>query len=86
MHAWSRVKRAKPNLVAFGREEAAIIAGGLYSTPGRPLTEAPLTPGKRLVPMQLIRHIDDWIVNILDDMPSNGRFHPVIFGGDLLAS
>jgi hypothetical protein len=38
--------------------------------------------------MQLIRHIDGWIVNILDDMPSNGRFHLVIFavGGDLLAS
>jgi phenol 2-monooxygenase len=48
--------------------------------------EAPLTPGKRLVPMQLIRHIDGWIVNILDDMPSNGRFHLVIFAGDLLAS
>jgi len=39
--------------------------------------------------MQLIRHIDGWIVNILDDMPSNGPFHLVIFplpGEDLLAS
>jgi phenol 2-monooxygenase len=48
--------------------------------------EAPLTPGKRLLLMQLIRHIGGWIANILDDMPPNDHFHLAIFAGDLLAS
>jgi hypothetical protein len=34
---------------------------------------------------QLIRCIDGWIVNILDEIPSNDHFL-VIFAGDLLAS
>jgi hypothetical protein len=36
--------------------------------------------------MQLIRRIDGWIVNILDNMPPNDHFHLAIFAGDLLAS
>lgn len=48
--------------------------------------EAPLTLGMRMLPMQLIRRIDDWLINILDDMPSAGRFHVLVFAGDLLAS
>jgi len=46
----------------------------------------PLTPGKRLLTMNLVRNIDGWIVDLLDDMPSNGRFHMLIFAGDILAS
>ena len=44
----------------------------------------PLTPGKRLLPPTLTRHIDGSTVNILDDMPSNGRFHLFIFAGNAL--
>ena len=45
----------------------------------------PLIPGKRLLPPTLIRHIDGSKVNILDDMPSNGRFHLFIFAGNALS-
>ena len=41
----------------------------------------PLTPGKRLLPSTLIRHVDGTVVNLLDDMPSNGRFHLFVFAG-----
>ena len=45
----------------------------------------PLIPGKRLLPPTLIRHIDGSKVSILDDMPSNGRFHLFIFAGNALS-
>jgi phenol 2-monooxygenase (NADPH) len=48
--------------------------------------DGPLTPGRKLLPMQRVRHIDGWLVNILDDMPASGRFHLLVFAGDLLAS
>ncbi|CAK4010874.1 FAD binding domain-containing [Lecanosticta acicola] len=43
----------------------------------------PLSPGKRFLPMRLIRHIDGWEVTSLDVMPCNGEFHLVIFAGDV---
>ncbi|KXG47494.1 Monooxygenase, FAD-binding [Penicillium griseofulvum] len=46
----------------------------------------PLVPGKRLLPIDLIRHIDGNHVHLLDIMPSNGRFHLFIFAGNLLLS
>ncbi|KAJ5642739.1 MonooxygenaseFAD-binding [Penicillium lividum] len=46
----------------------------------------PLLPGKRLLPIDLIRHIDGNHVRLLDIMPSNGRFHLFIFAGNLLLS
>ncbi|KAL9043772.1 MAG: hypothetical protein Q9214_003052, partial [Letrouitia sp. 1 TL-2023] len=42
----------------------------------------PLTPGKRLLAPTVTRHVDGSIVNILDEMPSNGRFHLFIFAGN----
>jgi phenol 2-monooxygenase (NADPH) len=48
--------------------------------------EEPLVPGKRLLPVPLIRHIDGTHVSLLDVMPSNGRFHIFIFAGSKLLS
>lgn len=48
--------------------------------------EEPLVPGKRLLPVPLIRHIDGTHVSLLDVMPSNGRFHIFIFAGSRLLS
>ena len=45
----------------------------------------PLTPGKRLHALTAIRHIDGSITDILDDLPSNGRFHLFIFAGNALS-
>ena len=39
----------------------------------------PPRPGKRLLPITLTRYVGGSIVNILDDMPSNGHFHIVVF-------
>lgn len=41
----------------------------------------PLTPGKRLLTPTLTRHIDGSTVQLLDDLPSNGRFHLFIYAG-----
>ena len=35
-----------------------------------------------MLPMQLIRHIDGLLINILDDMPSAGRFHVLVFASE----
>lgn len=43
----------------------------------------PLAAGKRLLPASgLVRSIDGNMVNLLDEMPSNGRFHIFMFSGD----
>lgn len=43
----------------------------------------PVTPGKRLLPArQLLRSIDGNAVDLLDEMPSNGRFHVFVFAGN----
>lgn len=44
----------------------------------------PLTPGKRLLPVRLTRHVDGTSVNVLDEMPSNGHFRIVAFAGSSL--
>lgn len=44
----------------------------------------PLTPGKRLHTMTLTRHVDGTVVDLLEVMPSIGRFHLVLFAGNLL--
>ena len=46
----------------------------------------PLTPGKRLLPIELTRHIDGLVVSSLDDMQSNGHFRIVVFAGSRLQS
>ena len=46
----------------------------------------PLTPGKRLLPMQLTRHIDGALVSSLDDLPSSGHFRIILFAGARLQS
>ena len=44
----------------------------------------PLTPGKRMLPIQLTRHFDGVLVSSLDDMPSSGHFRIVVFAGSRL--
>ncbi|KAL8737786.1 MAG: hypothetical protein Q9181_001349 [Wetmoreana brouardii] len=44
----------------------------------------PLTAGKRLHTMTLTRHIDGTVIDLLEDMPSNGRFHLFVFAGRLM--
>ncbi|KAM0804286.1 FAD binding domain-containing protein [Usnea florida] len=44
----------------------------------------PLTPGKRLLPVRLTRHVDGASVSLMDDMPSNGHFRIVAFAGSSL--
>jgi hypothetical protein len=46
----------------------------------------PLTSGERLLRMLLLRRIDSWIVEVLDDLPSTGRFCFVVFASDISAS
>ena len=41
----------------------------------------PLTPGKRLYPIALSKNISGNPVNLLDEMPSNGKFHVFVFTG-----
>ncbi|TQV90676.1 hypothetical protein V2A60_006888 [Cordyceps javanica] len=48
--------------------------------------EEPLRPGKRLLPVELVRHIDGTRAPLLDVMPSNGRFHLFVFAGTRLRS
>lgn len=45
----------------------------------------PLTPGKRLHTLTVTRHIDGIVVNMLDELPSNGRFHLFIFAGNIFS-
>ena len=70
------------------RYPPGLLVNPTITAPIDSTAEAPLTPGRRLLPMQqLVRHIDGWLVNILDDMPCNGpRFHVFVFAGDLLDS
>ena len=41
----------------------------------------PLIPGKRLLAPWCTRHVDGTEVDLLDDMPSNGRYHLYIWAG-----
>lgn len=41
----------------------------------------PLTPGKRLYPIALTVHISGNRTNLLDELPSNGKFHIFVFAG-----
>ena len=45
----------------------------------------PLNPGKRFYTVTATRHIDGTAVNLLDEMPSNGRFHLIIFAGNAIS-
>ena len=42
----------------------------------------PLTAGKRVYMPTVVRHIDGSSLNLLEDFPSNGRFHIFIFAGN----
>ena len=44
----------------------------------------PITPGKRLLPMNLIRNIDGLSLSSLDTMPFNGELYLIVFAGDIL--
>ncbi|KAF9248650.1 hypothetical protein DTO013E5_7226 [Penicillium roqueforti] len=44
----------------------------------------PLTPGKRLYPVDLYRHLDGIAANLLNEPPSNGRFHLFAFVGSAI--
>ena len=43
-----------------------------------------LTPGKRLLPITLIRHLDGNEVNILEALPPDCRFTILVFAGEIL--
>ena len=43
--------------------------------------EKRLTPGKRLHTMTLTRHVDGTVVDLLEEMPSTGKFHLLVFAG-----
>ena len=45
-----------------------------------------LKPGKRLFPMTLTRHMDGNEVNLLDELPTDERFHLFVFAGDTFMS
>ncbi|RAK81588.1 uncharacterized protein BO72DRAFT_516636 [Aspergillus fijiensis CBS 313.89] len=48
------------------------------------LAVEPLTPGKRLYPIDVYRHLDGTRLNLLNDLPSNGRFHLCAFVGSAI--
>ncbi|KAL8825948.1 MAG: hypothetical protein Q9191_004102 [Dirinaria sp. TL-2023a] len=41
----------------------------------------PLTPGKRLYPIALIKDVSGDRINLVDELPSKGRFHIFVFAG-----
>ena len=55
------------------------------STSIAPDSLEPLTPGKRLLMPELIRHIDGSTLNLLNDFPSNGRFHLFVLAGNAIS-
>ena len=46
----------------------------------------PLIPGKRLLSISLVRQLDGNSVELLDEMPADGRFHLFIYAGKCLVS
>ncbi len=79
-------------------QSKGFVSGCGHQYPASPLTDEhvdvkiiqeaaePLTPGKRMLPIQLTRHFDGTRVSTLDDMPSNGHFRIVVFVGSRLQS
>ena len=79
-------------------QNKGFMSGCGHRYPASPLTDEqvdvkivqdatePLTPGKRLLPIQLTRHIDGVPVSSLDEMPSNGQFRILVFAGSRLQS
>lgn len=77
-------------------ESKGFVSGCGHRYPSSPLTDEQvdvkivqeatesLTPGKRLLPIHLTRHIDGASLNIIDDMRSNGHFRIVVFAGSRL--
>ncbi|KZF18993.1 hypothetical protein L228DRAFT_257285 [Xylona heveae TC161] len=65
---------------------ASLIVDPLIRTEIDDQALEPLRPGKRLLPIDLIRHVDGTHVRLLDVLPSNGRFHLFIFGGTQILS
>lgn len=85
-----------PELYEFAKKNNAFTSGcGHQYLPGILTDEAvsveidhqaidPLTPGKRMYPFRVTRHYDGSPINILDDLPSNGKFHIFVFAGSLV--
>ena len=79
-------------------QNKGFVSGCGHQYPASPLTDEhvdvkiaqdaaePLTPGKRLLPIQLTRHVDGVLVSSLDVMPSSGHFRIVVFAGSRLQS
>ena len=77
-------------------ENKGFVSGCGHHYPASPLTNEdvdvqinqealePLTPGKRVLPIQLTRHLDGKKVSSLDEMPSNGHLRLVVFAGSRL--
>ena len=85
-----------PEFLTVWRQSHGFISGCGHRYPEGLLTRSsirarinqsarePLTPGKRLHSMMLIRHMDGTRVGLFDDMPSNGSFHIFILAGKLM--
>ncbi|KAL8730461.1 MAG: hypothetical protein Q9166_004099 [cf. Caloplaca sp. 2 TL-2023] len=85
-----------PEFYTVWRQSHGFISGCAHRYPEGLLTRSsvrarinqsarePLTPGKRLHSMTLTRHMDGTVVDLFEDMPSNGRFHLFMFAGKLM--
>ncbi|EGX91504.1 FAD binding domain protein [Cordyceps militaris CM01] len=65
--------------------EGMLVDGRVTASISGKATE-PLLAGKRILPIDLVRHIDGTRSPLLDVMPSNGRFHLFVFAGKKLRS
>lgn len=92
----SKSKLESPQSDKMYMENKGFLSGCGHRYPASPLTDEhvdvkivqeaaePLTPGKRLLPIHLTRHVDGTPLNSLDDMSSNGHFRIVVFAGSRL--
>ena len=62
----------------------SLVIGDISNASIRSTALVPLTPGKRILPMNLIQHIDGTSVSSLDTMPLNGEMYLVVFAGDII--
>ncbi|KAI4202502.1 MAG: hypothetical protein LQ346_001965 [Caloplaca aetnensis] len=96
-HIWLQKEAlGSPEFYMVWKQSHGFISGCAHRYPEGLLTRSsvrarinqsarePLTPGKRLYTMTLTRHMDGTVVDLLEDMPSHGRFHLFIFAGRLM--
>ncbi|EON62548.1 hypothetical protein W97_01772 [Coniosporium apollinis CBS 100218] len=70
----------------LGRKRASMRLSSAMRNVADEEAKYPITLGKRILPMRMLRHIGGWDVHLLDVMPSNSHFYVVVFADDILAS